>query len=79
MPEKCDVYGYRGKYRGEKCNVYCYRKHVSQTLARINSPVASHGPAYKTMSIIILKAFVLVNSDKVKQLGCLRRREKLGN
>ena len=32
-----------------------------------------------SMSNIIFKAFVLNHSDKEKQLGCLRRKEKLSS
>ena len=61
----------------EKHNVHCCRTHLSQTFARIDSPMALIKGACVTVSNILLKAFVLNNSDKERQLGCLRRKEKL--
>ena len=61
----------------DKCNLHCCRAHLSQALYCIDSPVVAIQGAYLTMSNIFLKAFVLDNSDKERQLGCLRRKEKL--
>lgn len=61
----------------DKCNLHCCRAHLSQALARIDSPMVVIQGACVTLSNILLKAFVLDNSDKERQLGCLRRKEKL--
>lgn len=60
-----------------KCNLHCCRAHLSQALASIDSPMVAIQGACLTLSNIFLKAFVLDNSDKERQLGCLRRKEKL--
>ena len=41
--------------------------------------INSNKTACVTLANILLKAFVLDKSDKEKQLGCLRRREKPSN
>ena len=61
----------------DKCNLHCCRAHLSQVLYCIDSLVVAIQGACLTLSNIFLKAFVLDNSDKVRQLGCLRRKEKL--
>ena len=61
------------------CNLHCCRVHLSQALSRIDSPVAIIQRACVTLSNILLKSFVPDNSDKERQLGCLRRKEKLSS
>ena len=53
------------------------KNYLERLFSNINSPLSSISGACSTISNIILKAFVLNNSDKEKQLGCLRRQEKL--
>ncbi|XP_076823715.1 uncharacterized protein LOC143469759 [Clavelina lepadiformis] len=60
-----------------KCNLHCCRAHLSHALRRIDSPMVVIQGACLTLSNILLKAFVLDNSDKERQLGCFRRKEKL--
>ena len=54
-------------------------KHFAELLSTINAPIAGNMSACFALANIILKAFVLNNSDKEKALGCLRRKEKLSN
>ena len=61
----------------DKCNLHCCRAHLSEALARIDCPMAIIQGACVTLANILLKAFVLNHSDKERQLGCLRRKEKL--
>ena len=56
----------------DKCNLHCCRAHLSQALYCIDSPVVAIQEACLTLSNIFWKAFVLDNSDKERQLGCLR-------
>ena len=63
----------------KKYNIHCCRAHLSKALAHISSPMVEVEGACVTLSNIFLKAFVLDKSDKEKELGCLRRREKLSN
>ena len=63
----------------EDHNLPCCRAHLIQILSCIDSPMALIKEAYFSMSNILLKAFVLDHSDKDRQLGCLRRREKLSS
>ena len=60
-------------------NLHCCRAHIVQALSCINSPMAAIKNACISMSNILLKAYVLNKSDRVKQLGCLRRKEKLSS
>ena len=60
----------------DKCNLHCCRAYLSQALYCIDNPVVAIQGACLTLSNIFLKAFVLDNSDKERQLGCLRRKEK---
>ena len=53
------------------------RNYLKRLFSSIDSPIASIADACLTMSNIILKAFVLNNSDRARELGCLRRKEKL--
>ena len=62
-----------------KYNFHCCRTHLSQALAHISSPMVEVEGACVTLSKIFLKAFVLDKNDKERQLGCLRRSEKLSN
>ena len=50
---------------------------MSEALARIDCPMAIIQGACVTLANILLKAFVFDNSDKGRQFGCLRRKEKL--
>ena len=61
----------------DRCNLHCCRAHLSEALYCFDSPVVAIQGACLTLSNIFLKAFVLDNSDKERQLGCLRRKEKL--
>ncbi|CAK8688385.1 unnamed protein product [Clavelina lepadiformis] len=60
-----------------KCNLHCCRAHLSHALRRIDSSMIVIQGACLTLSNILLKAFVLDNSDKERQLGRLKRKEKL--
>ena len=57
------------------CNLHCCRAHLSQALSRIDSAMSIIQGACVTLSNILLKSFVLDNSDKERQLGCLRGRK----
>ena len=57
-----------------RCN-----KHFAELLSKINAPMAGNMSACIALANILLKAFVINNSDKEKALGCLRRKEKLSN
>ena len=61
----------------DKCNLHCCRAHFSQALYCFDSPVVAIQGACLTPSNFFLNTFVLDNSDKERQLGCLRRKEKL--
>ena len=52
-------------------------KYFQRLLALIDSPMAKNEKACSTLKNTLFKAFVLQNSDQEKQIGCLRRREKL--
>ena len=52
-------------------------KYFQRLLALINSPMAKNEKACSTLKNTLVKGFVLHNSDNEKQVGCLRRREKL--
>ena len=60
-----------------KCNLHCCRAHLSHALRHIDSPMIVIQGACLTLSNILLKAFVLDNSNKERQLGCSKRKEKL--
>ena len=46
----------------------------------IDAPIANISDAHLTIFInIVPKAFVLNNSDRERELGCLRRKEKLSS
>lgn len=59
------------------CNLHCCRAHLSQSISCIPSPLAIIQNACVTLSNIFLKSFVLDKSDTERQIGCLRRKEKL--
>lgn len=63
----------------DRHDLHCCREHLSQILARIVSPMATIQQARATLSNVLLKAFVLDNSDKERHQGCLRRKEKLSS
>ena len=50
---------------------------AGQALSRIDNQIAIIQGACVTLSNILLKSFVLDNSYKERQFGCLRRKEKL--
>lgn len=52
-----------------KCNLHCCRAHLSHALRRIDSPMVVIQGACLTLSNILLKAFVLDNSDKERKLN----------
>ena len=53
------------------------RTYLAKILSLIDAPIASNLAACRTLANTLLKAFVLNNSDREKELGCLRRQEKL--
>ena len=53
------------------------RTYMRKMFSLINAPFASNTDACRTLSNILLKAYVLNNSDRERELGCLRRKEKL--
>ena len=53
------------------------RNYMMRIISMINAPIASNQQACRTLANILLKAFVLDNSDREREFGCLRRREKL--
>ena len=59
------------------------KKHCPQYLVKlfqqIDVPFAEDGRICRTLVNIITKAYVLNNSDTEKQIGCLRRQEKLSD
>ena len=56
---------------------YQCRKYVSKLFSFINAPFSNNPDVCRTLANIILKAFVLDKSDKEREQGCLRRKEKL--
>ena len=52
-------------------------RYFQRLLALINSPMANNERACSTLKNTLFKGFVLNNSDNERQVGCLRRREKL--
>ena len=55
------------------------RTYIARCFSHITSPFVEKPEAFKTLANITLKAFVLNNSDRERELGCLRRKEKLSN
>ena len=47
------------------------RTYIAKLFGLINAPFAANNAACRTLANIILKAYVLDNSDKEKELGCL--------
>ena len=58
---------------------YRCRKYLTKLFGLINAQLASNSDACRTLANIILKAFVLNNSDREREIGCLRRKEKLSD
>ena len=58
---------------------YRCRKYLTKLFGLINAQLASNSDACRTLANIILKAFVLDNSDREREMGCLRRKEKLSD
>ena len=46
-------------------------------LSYIDAPISDNVQACHTLANVLMKAFVLDKSDREKQIGCLRRKEKL--
>ena len=55
------------------------RFHFAKLLSFVDAPLADCNAACTTLANILLKAHVLNASDHEKNLGCLRRQEKLSN
>ena len=55
------------------------RNYLKRLYSCIDAPIANISDACLTISNIVLKAFVLNNSDRERELGCLRRKEKLSS
>ena len=53
------------------------RNYLKRLYSNIDAPIANIADACLTLSNIILKAFVLNDNDRERELGCLRRKEKL--
>lgn len=53
------------------------RNYLKRVFSLIDATIASNAGACLTLANTLLKAFVLNNSDRERELGCLRRREKL--
>jgi hypothetical protein len=53
------------------------RKYVANLLSSVDAPLSNNAMACRTVANVLLKAHVLHHSDREKELGCLRRREKL--
>ena len=53
------------------------RNFLRRLYSAIDSPIARNANACLTVTNISLKAYVLNNSDRERELGCLRRKEKL--
>ena len=53
------------------------RNYFVKLLGLIDAPIAEHVVACRTLTNILMKAFVTANSDREKSQGCLRRKEKL--
>ena len=56
------------KMSSERCRCRTYTRKM---FSRINAPFASNTDASHTLSNILLKVYVLNNSDREKELGCL--------
>ena len=55
------------------------RNFLKNLFSSIDAPIATIPGACLTLTNIILKAFVLNSSDRERELGCLRRKEKLSS
>ena len=53
------------------------RFYIEKLFAVINAALSSNLDTCRTLANIMLKAYVLDNSDKERELGCLRRKEKV--
>ena len=53
------------------------RNYLRRLYSFIDAPIANVAAACLSVTNIIMKAFVLNNSDRERELGCLRRKEKL--
>ena len=56
---------------------YRCRKYLTKLFGLVNAQMAANTDACRSLANVILKAFVLDNSDREREMGCLRRREKL--
>ena len=55
------------------------RRYLRKLLSLIHAPVAENEVACRTLANVLMKAFVVANSDREKTQGCLRRKEKLAS
>ena len=55
------------------------RTYMKKCFSYISSPLAKNSAACQTLANILLKAHVRDNSDRERELGCLRRKEKLSS
>ena len=53
------------------------RKYLVEILSFVDAPLAKDSMACRTLGNVLLKAHVNDTSDRERQLGCLRRTEKL--
>ena len=79
MPILSTVYFVHTAYHLHQNHKFRCNKHFAELLSKINAPIAENTSACISLANILLKAFVINNSDKEKALGCLRRKEKLSN
>ena len=56
------------------CTIY-----FKKLLSYIDAPISQNENACQTATNVVYKAYVLNNSDTERELGCLRRKEKLSN
>ena len=48
-------------------------------ISYIDASISQNGNACQTVTNVVYKAYALNNSDSERELGCLRRKEKLSN
>ena len=53
------------------------RQYLARLLSCVDAPLAENVMACRSLANVLLKAHVLHHSDREKELGCLRRKEKL--
>ena len=52
-------------------------KYFKNLISHIDTEIASNGKICQTLTNIVYKAYVQNNSDREREVGCLRRKEKL--